>query len=268
MRKFKTRGAKNGQCNICGDIGPLTEDHTPPKGSVRITQVEMNHITNLLSAERAGLRGRISQNGVKFRTLCNRCNNSLLGANYDIAFNDFSQNVSTYLNTSLTLPDTVHIRGKPQKIARALFGHLTAIGIDRYRKGPNTEDLKEWFLDEGKQMPSYLNISYWVYPYKTQVLIRDGGLRNLRVQDTAVIWLMKYYPVAFFMVWDKPAGYDYPELPNFNNWRTIGANSEVEMPIHLNVIPHQRWPEAPEDHSFCIYGEGAMGVTEKIRRKK
>ena len=204
MKKFQTRGPKTGQCNICGDLGLLTEDHTPPKGSVRIKQVEMLHITSLLSAERAGVRGRISQNGVKFRTLCNRCNNTILGSNYDLAFNEFSQNVTSYLKSNLVLPETVNVRGKPQKIARALFGHLTAIGIDRYKKGKNTEDLKDWFLDESRPLPDYLSIHYWVYPYQTQVLIRDGGLRNLRVQDPAVIWLMKFFPIAFSSSFSSP----------------------------------------------------------------
>lgn len=148
MRKFVTRGPKIGICNICGDQGPLTEDHTPPKGSARITQVEMHHIAALLCADKQRSRGRVSQNGVKFRTLCGRCNNSLLGTNYDPAFNDFSQRVSSYLKTALALPTIMHVRAKPHKIARSLIGHLCALGVDRYQKGPKTEDLREYLLDE------------------------------------------------------------------------------------------------------------------------
>lgn len=268
MQKFVTRGPKHGQCNICGEVGELTEDHTPPKGAVRITQVEMHHIVNLAAAEKPGSRGRVSQNGVKFRTLCKRCNNELLGANYDLAFNDLSQRISSYLTAQLKLPKIMHVRAKPQKIARALFGHLSAICINRYLKGPHTEELKEWFLDEAKHLPNYINIHYWVYPYKTQVLVRDGVLRNLQVKDEAFIWLMKFFPIAYLMVWDNPSGYDYPQFPNFSGWRALGSDEEVEMPIYLSVVPHERWPEAPEKHSFLIYGEGAMGVVEKPKRKR
>lgn len=267
MQKFITRGPKEGQCNICGEYGELTEDHTPPKGADRITQVEMHHIVNMVSAERPGSRGRISQNGVKFRTLCKKCNNELLGANYDVAFNDFSHKVSSYLTSQLRLPKVMYIKAKPQKIARSLFGHLSAIGVERYLKGPHTEDMKGWFQDESRNMPDYINIHYWVFPYKTQVPVRDAALRNLQVNDVALIWLMKFFPISFLMIWNNPEGYDYPQFPNFSAYRTLGADEETDMPINLNVVPHERWPEAPEDHSFLVYGEGAMGVTEKPKRK-
>ena len=266
MRKFITRGPKKGICNICGEYGVLTEDHTPPKGSVRIKQVEMNHIVKLLSAERAGSRGRVSQNGVKFRTLCSDCNSGLLGANYDVAFNEFANKASMYLTSKIELPNIMYISGKPQKIARALFGHMAAIGVDRYKKGPHTEELRNWFQNENQHLPNYLNIYYWVYPYNTQILVRDGALRNLRLAESAVIWLMKFYPIAFLIVWNNPKGYEYPQFPNFSNYRELAADEDIEMPIYLNVVPHQRWPEAPEENSFLLFGEGAMGVTEKPKK--
>ena len=64
-----TRGAKVGPCNICGVDGPLTEDHIPPKGASRLTQVLMLSILDLLHVERPKKSGRFSQNGVKYRTL-------------------------------------------------------------------------------------------------------------------------------------------------------------------------------------------------------
>jgi len=70
MSRILTRGPKVGVCNICGTEVRLTEDHTPPKGCVRVTQVEMKGIVELLAAELPGKRRRVSQNGVKYRTLC------------------------------------------------------------------------------------------------------------------------------------------------------------------------------------------------------
>jgi hypothetical protein len=68
-----TKGPKEGRCNICGEEGKLTEDHTPPKGCIKIKQVELHHIIQHLNAEQPQSKGRISQNGVKYRTLCARC---------------------------------------------------------------------------------------------------------------------------------------------------------------------------------------------------
>jgi hypothetical protein len=89
MSRVSTKGPKVGISNICGEEGELTEDHTPPKGSVRITQVKMNHIVEILAVEPPGSKARVSQNGVKYRTLCSRCNTVLLGSNYDLEFNSF-----------------------------------------------------------------------------------------------------------------------------------------------------------------------------------
>ncbi|WP_097065916.1 hypothetical protein [Nitrosovibrio sp. Nv4] len=266
MRRFITAGPKVGVCNICGEEGPLTEDHTPPKGAVRVTQVEMRHIKSLLSAEETGEKARVSQNGVKFRTLCKRCNNSLLGANYDIAFNDFCQKIASYLKSPLVLPEILHITGKPQKIVRSVLGHLCAMGVNRYKKGPNTEDLRNYLIDQTETFPDYLDVYYWVYPYQTQVLFRDAAMTILSLGHPASVWLMKFFPVAFFVIWDKPHGYQYPQFPNMATWGHLGIDDDIELPVHLNVVPHERWPEAPDDGRILVYGQQAMGVHEKAKK--
>lgn len=268
MTRILTRGPKVGLCNICGAEGKLTEDHTPPKGCVRLTQVEMKGIVELLAAEPPGNRGRVSQNGVKYRTLCHHCNNDLLGLNFDPEFNKFVNGVSSIVKSSLHLPNTIHVTAKPQKVVRSLIGHIMAQRLDGYLKGPHTEDLKDWFYDEQRSMPDYMKIYYWVYPYKIQVLARDSVMRDLRTDDTAYFWLMKFFPIAFWVVWDSPNGYDYPHLNSFENYRNFGPDVEAEIPVSLVSVPHERWPEAPENHRFCAFGEGAIGVIEKKPKSK
>lgn len=267
MRRFITKGPKEGRCNICGDFGLLTEDHTPPKGCARIKQVEMNTLIEILNADGPTKGGRISQNGTKFRSLCKRCNNSLLGGNYDLAFIDFTIKVKAYITSNISLPPVMTIKSKPQKIARALYGHLSAIGVDQYFETENEVKAKEWFLDESKEFPNCFRIFYWPYPYKKQILIRGAGLRNLDVEDTAFIWVMKFFPIAFFIIWDKPNGYDFPHLANFDKWTEMVGDEEAEIPIHLNNIPHERWPESPEDNSFLGFNSDlAVGAIERNKQ--
>lgn len=99
------------------------------------------------------------------------------------------------------------------------------------------------------------------------MLVRDAALRDLRAKDTALIWLMKFFPIAFLVVWDKPEGYEYRQLPNLASWSSLKSDEEAELPIYLRIVPHERWPEAPENHSFLLYGDTAMGVHEKRKRK-
>lgn len=173
MIKVATRGKKVGKCNICGDEEPLTEDHTPPKGSIRISQVEMHHIVELLSASEMVGKGRISQNGVKYRTLCARCNNDLLGGRYDPNFINFVNKTGQYLKSSLHLPPVMTVTEKPQRIMRSLIGHFLAQGVDGYDKGKHTEEFREYILNESINLPSFLKIYYWVYPFNKQLLVRD-----------------------------------------------------------------------------------------------
>jgi len=262
MSRVLTRGPKVGACNICGTEGNLTEDHTPPKGCVRVTQVEMKGIVELLAAEPPGNRGRVSQNGVKYRTLCHHCNNDLLGLKFDPEFNRFVNGVSSIVKSRLHLPNTLYVSGKPQKIVRSL------IGVNGYLKGPHTEDLREWFYDGNRPMPDYMKIYYWAYPYKVQVLARDSIMRDLRAEDAAYFWLMKFFPIAFWVVWDSPTGYDYSQLNSFDDYRNFGPDDEVEIPVTLASVPHERWPESPEDHRVCVFGEGAIGIFEKKPKSK
>ena len=93
-------------------------------------------------------------------------------------------------------------------------------------------------------------------------------MRDLRTDDTAYFWLMKFFPIAFWVVWDSPNGYDYPHLNSFENYRNFGPDVEAEIPVSLVSVPHERWPEAPENHRFCAFGEGAIGVIEKKPKSK
>lgn len=261
-----TRGPKNGQCNICGVTGTLTEDHTPPKGCIRVGQVDIQHIVHRLSAEKPQSRGHRSQNGVKYRTLCPRCNNGLLGANYDIAFNAFVNAVGTYLKSSLKLPGTMTVKGQPQKIMRAVLGHLSAQGIDRYLKGPETEAVRNYFLDETLSLPNSINIYYWAYPYQGQVLVRDCSYVDLSVGTPVVMWFTKFFPIAFMVTWGEPPGYNF-DVPNLAAWRSCAINDELELPVPLSRIVHQYWPEAPTDHSVVIYGQEAVVASNLPKRQ-
>lgn len=144
VRLIETRGAKIGRCNICGDVGNLTDDHTPPKGCTRIGAVQLLYITERLNVDKTKSNGRISQNGVKYKTLCSRCNNTMLGINYDPTFIDFVNSISSILKSNLYLPGVIPIKTKPQRVMRSLLGHLSAQGVNRYKKGPLTEPIRDY----------------------------------------------------------------------------------------------------------------------------
>ena len=249
-----TRGPKHGQCNICGDVGPLTEDHTPPKGCIRPTAMTLQHVASRLSAERA--YAAKANDGVKYRTLCARCNNGFLGGRYDQALIDFVNEVAGLLASNLTLPNKLWIPAKPGRIVRAVWGHLSAVGVDRYPKGSDTEAFRDFFFDESVPIPSGVHVYYWVYPYRRQVLIRDAVITDMRGPAHATYWLMKFYPVAF-AVW-RPEGKFGLNFRDLAGLCTSTPDAVAEVEVELSKLPPELWLEAPTDTQAIMYGRDSI----------
>jgi hypothetical protein len=254
-----TRGPKVGVCNICGNTGNLTEDHTPPKGCYRPTGVELHHILHFLSETKESHKGRLSQNGVKYRTLCHRCNNTLLGATYDTEFIRFVNGVGEILRGAgrFILPPTLRILGKPQAITRSLLGHLSAQGVDRYMKGPLTDGLRDFMLDPALPLPEPVRVFYWAYPYAPQIIARDAAYLDIPTENVFHFWLLKFFPVAFMIAWNPVTHFDFP-VQDFDLYRYLPYDEVVELPLAIKGIPPLYWPEAPTKRSVTVYGEEAV----------
>lgn len=264
-RLVQTFGGKEGRCNICGNVGPLTADHSPPKSCYRPKAVQVRHIVEMLSpnemTEKA--KGRLLQNGLTFRTLCHRCNNDFLGLRYDPELACFTNSVANFLTSSMTLPGVATIRGNPQRMMRSIFGHIAAQGVDRYLKGPETEPLVDWFQDDTLPLPEGVRFYYWPFPYQGCVIFRDAVYLQISTGKPVVIWLMKFFPVSFLMAFEKtPEPYfTLPTLSAYHNALPV----EVDLPLVLQNIPHRYWPEAPSDDSAITYGREAMFAVPHIR---
>ena len=256
---IETRGPEVGRCNVCGEVGKLTEDHTPPKGCYRPTQVELRSLLRRLSDTAEGPMSRYSQNGVKFRTLCHRCNNSLLGGLYDPAFIQFVNRVSTTLRSTLSLPDVMWLSGQPQAIVRSLLGHCAAQGVDRYPKGPETEEVAAYMLDSSLPLPERLRVFYWAYPHRSHIMVRDAAYLDLRSGKPFAFWLLKFFPIAFMVAWGEHSPMPFP-IHTFDEWRHAPFSAEVEIPIRLRPLTPEHWPEAPLDTTILTYGREAISV--------
>ncbi len=264
----ETRGLRNGTCNICGEVGPLTEDHTPPKGCVRPTEVELLHITHALSASVPKVKRSFSQNGVKYRTLCGRCNNKLLGHTYDPYLIAFANGTAALLQSSLYLPSFLEVPARPQAIMRSVLGHIAAQGVDRYKKGPHTEEVRDYILDLSKPLPQALSMYYWAYPHKRQVLVRDASYMDLGRQKPFLAWFIKFFPLAFLVAWDASPTLPFP-VQSLNPWRNSTFNMETELPLSLRSLPPEEWPEAPTAYSALLYGrEAIVAHTASTKKKK
>ncbi|HEX5056543.1 MAG TPA: hypothetical protein VFX02_08605 [Gammaproteobacteria bacterium] len=261
-----TRGPKEGVCNICGIFGPLTEDHTPPKGCRKPSQVSLHYITERLTVEKQKTKGRISQNGVKYRTLCEKCNSHFLGTEYDPYFVKFVNEVGDYLKSTLVLPVVMKVLCKPQRIMRSVLGHLCAQGVDRYKKGAITEPIREYILNSDRSLPDQIRIYAWVFPFRGYVMARDCAFTDLRVGKPVAIWLLKFFPIAFLVTFNEPNEYKF-DFIELSKWRSEDIDFEVDMDVILRPLVEQYWPEAPNRTSIVMYGQQAITSFELKKSK-
>jgi hypothetical protein len=256
VQRINTKGPLHGKCNICGNLGKLTEDHTPPKCCRGIRAAELVNLATRISAEKEPRDGaRRFQAGVCFRTLCSRCN-SLLGGEYDPALGQFADRVRTFALSGLALPRDVTFEVLPSAIMRSVLGHLAAQGVNRYLKGAITEPLRDYILDATAPLPQSIRFYYWFYPYRSQVLVRDAARMRLSNKAVYNLWIMKFFPLAFIVTFDEPPGREFDQ-ENLDRFGGISPSSKQNINIRLHPVVHPKWPEAPDDDTLVLYGEQA-----------
>lgn len=153
-RKLKDR------CNICGQVSDLTWDHVPPKFCFNNEKVKYN---SLLEINEKSPQSKISQNGIKYRSICSRCNNDLLGSDYDKEYKKLVDILYKLYITPGEIGQYVEIEGiNANKIARAIIGHFLA-ARNEYIDGKLENELREYFLNPNLKPPKEFKLFYYVY---------------------------------------------------------------------------------------------------------
>lgn len=256
-RKFKRR--RSGACNICSAQGLLTWDHVPPKGGVELQPVEIDRAAAAFVSSLAIEKPETSQNGLKYRTLCAKCNNERLGAKFDPALNELAMAVGRFLRTPLSLPAVLHVEARPNAVARSVLGHLLAARLSP-EPGLFDPEVSELILDEAKPIPPAINVFYWIYPYAVQIVFRDALMPAVRGRygDFQRFAVLKYFPLAFLATTCDA----YEHLAPLTSWRDEPSSFKAKLPIDLRSAQDPYWPEAPAPDNWLFGGAELM---ESIR---
>lgn len=260
--RIMTRGPQVGICNICGVYGPLTEDHIPPKGVIRPRQVEIMNFTDMLSIPLPTRNSRISQNGVKYRTLCSDCNNRLLGANYDPSLIKLSNEIKAFLASGLYLPSSTLVQVKVGRVVRSVIGHLLAHGVGEHRAGTSICELTDYFLDEKAPFPESIKLYYWIYPYQDQIILKGFSASMHYWNSFAVCMLLKFFPISFLFVVDEPSSWTLP-VDRLRPDQLQSIDDEARIRLQFKIIQPQRWPECPTDSGMVMHTPGATGAVPR-----
>ncbi len=255
---------KFGYCQICKQYKRLTDDHVPPQGGIEIDAVEIKSAFNFFSEQMNNKNYFISQNGVKFTTLCNSCN-SRLGREYDSVLNSFSLDVKKFLSSKLSLLSSYNVETKPNRLIQGVLGHLLAAKSD-IEETPFDNEVREILFDENKTIPDDINVFYWIYPYKLTIIIRDILMPAVRgrYNDFGFFQIFKYYPIAYLVVNKN----EYHNLQSLRNYNSTRLDEVANVKIKINERRHWKWPEIIEDGNFVFLGQAGSKAIRAERYLK
>jgi len=250
MHYAKTKREKIGRCNLCTLEKNLSWDHVPPKGGIELAPMEMETLFNVFAGDPKDRKLSESQNGVKFRSICQECN-ELLGHTYDPVINEFAISTGRYLKSNLSFPQIITHKTRPAALMRGLLGHLIAAKAE-FDEVLFDVQVRNFFFDITAPIPEQIHIFYWLYPYSQIVIMRDFVMPAVRGDfDTVGFFhVLKYFPIAYLFT-DKKS---YEGLFELTQYRNLSLADEVDIPIQLNRVEHPYWPEMVDDGNILLGG--------------
>lgn len=263
-------GPKNGYCVICGGYGKLTRDHVPPKGCNNLS----NHqIKSLFPKNGAPARGLTSQGGTHFRTICGNCNGGLLGGRYDPSLISLSNEITSLADSLksgvINLPPEICAFVKPQRIARSIVGHLLAANSAKEAKdglvsSPVSDALRKYFLDESSSFPDKMELYYWLYPSRRQIIVKGFGRKESFNSPAIIGHVIKFLPLGFWLVSDKPDTVKI-NLPKLFKKKSIGIDDLAQIIVPLHPLQPEDFPEAPGEKGIIALNNENTSVALPAR---
>jgi hypothetical protein len=271
-KQVKFRNQKEGFCNICKNPCKFTRDHIPPQGCVKPTLVELRTLTQYLSEPSE--KPRDSQSGLNLLSICGNCNNNLLGTEYDPELIKVSKQVANMVRVQrelgLSLPEKIDLIVKPQRLIRAVVGHILAGEVptpgEAPKSAPFPDALRNYF-DRSSDIPDKLEVYYWVYPSNKQIVLNWLGIGSAMGEGfIPSSSLLKFFPLAFWIVWDKPASFPI-SFTRISKDKFKGLDETCELILDLRNIPPLDYPECPGEDGFILYREQSTFVAQPKKRK-
>lgn len=263
MKNLKPR------CSICLVRKDLTEEHIFPKGlTVPGTRQIRDLIPKIDPDKRYRKATRLSQNGLKLKTTCSRCNNYLLGKIYDPALKHLYDETSIYLRNAHMLPskffkiENIELN----KLARAVLGHMLAADTKPNPRAAKSREMRRFFFNHSHVLSPEYSLLMWLYPSREQAIIRDIFIVEhfgRHAEETVWSSVYKTFPLAFsFTHRSIRRELPYKGILDLTSFLTSNIDETFNITFSLKDIPHQVWPEMPGRNGAILMGEGQKLLTK------
>lgn len=231
-----------GTCHLCGNYGPLSFEHVPPRSAFNSNPVYARKFDEIIGED--SLSDVSPSKGVKMQrgnggyTLCGKCNNDT-GAWYGNAYLDWAwqgMRFSEYSTISPSIHFTFNIF--PLRIIKQIICMLFSVNHDGFHKAQR--ELQRFVMDKERK---YLDPRLKVYAYHS----RSEKLRNTGI--VAQMELGRSGPRLYSEVSFPPWGYlfciDSPptdkRLIDISFFSGYGYNDWKEITLNIPVLPVETW---------------------------
>ena len=265
--RFSNKGAPTGYCAICRDFGPLTRDHVPPKNCGNFRDSFIREV--FPREETKSCRSILSQGGSHFRTLCSRCNSTLLGTEYDPSLSDVVKQIDGFfksvLESHLALPSSYLFDYKPNRFIRSVFGHLLAANAvgeivkdDSVSKtAPLDTVLRNFVQNQNSSLPDNIDVYYWLYPYHRRVIMKHSYMGWLGESGQVIYGhVFKFFPFGFWIVQNENTNQNYSiNLPKINGDLSCDIDSCRRLLVSFSPLQKPGFPETPHDNGMWLVSD-------------
>lgn len=227
-------------CNICLKNRKLTFDHVPPKCTGNKGTFEyISYYNDSLFRDRIFI-GR-SKDGIKYRTICSKCNNEKLKICDDAIFELYC-GLRKQADSKAIYGAPLKIR--PNLIIRGILGHFLAAKTFHAREA--FEDLFAAAIDDLTQPISPI-LGFYVVPFMFDEIrvLRDIILPIS--QPPIILNSLKVYPLAFIVSSDRSFQncFEKIDVPDWHGFFDIPINEYNNVPVFQTMPIPKEWPELP-----------------------
>ena len=110
-----------------------------------------------------------------------------------------------------------------------------------------------------------LEVYYWIYPSNKQVVINSLGIGSAMGEGfIASSCVLKFFPLAFWIVWDKPDSFPI-NLTKIPKNSLKGLDDTCEIIVDLRSLPSLDYPEKSGDKHISMLCNGSSFVAQPER---
>lgn len=230
--------APEGICHLCGEYGPLSFEHVPPKSAFNDRPVLVSSIDNVWDVDfgdaDAKLQGKIQQRGAGAYTLCGWCN-SFTGRTYAPGFTAWCQQGMEIMYRASGRPMLIYMNYVlPLSVLKQICTMFFSVNTPRFREAHPW--LEYFVLNRDSQA---LPEEYRVYAYfKGPGYPRSSGVAAWMRMDsgqTLALPEITFPPYGYVLCFDYVE--PHPDLYDITFFRRFHYREFAVVNLRLSVLP-------------------------------